>query len=643
MDPLLRSLRSSLARGRLTILCGAGISHEAPSHLPLAVQLIEAARVEFLADFSRYMGRIEIRPEAFFEVLSRTCKNELYGFLERSLDSHSPNTNHYILAYCLGVGCNIVTTNFDCLIELAAKRSGISFGAGESRGRTAKRSWLLKVHGTIDQPKSIALTVDHVGGPLSPARAACFANLTAKRKLLVIGYSGLDQFDIVPALAASKYSEIIWVSHDPTRTKYQLRHQLPKLLPVLPPRVLHLDANTGEFLRLLVPPSVRCPVQLHSAPPAPVRRTASISRVRRARVTIDLLMHQDQYAQIPALIRRERLLQRWYFRIADFEARSITTPRRNRAWANKREHFRAALFSLSSAQRALYLPTLSKWADTSDRLEIVRHVVMRELSKGHKTPALLEAGAELLYELVERQEHRHAEKLVPLLRRAASQGSYIIAKARVALELSNFHLEGYERRRKDARLLRVAEREVRIALELFGAEFINDKYFSFQALHTLARIHSLRDEYVEAVRLYKQCSQFFQMVSVNNWILAEYQLANLRGGRSMACSEVPFVHLLSSKQTIGQTILSTILASLKSGIAVQEATLSSSNAVLDRGSARVDNVVQRTGLLCAGRRNPRTQNLNFGLVQREEAHPNCRTPSTVCLAIIVHARLIIDR
>ena len=545
MEELLRSLRTSLSRGRLTILCGAGISHEAPSDLPLAFQLIEAARVEFLADFCKYVGRIEIRPEAFFEILSRTCKKELLGFLRRSLVSNSPNTNHYILAYCLGVGCNVITTNFDCLIELAAKRSGIRFGAGESRGRVAKHSWLLKVNGTIDQPESIALTVDHVGGPLTPVRAACFANLAAKRKLLVVGYSGLDQFDIMPALAASQYSEVIWVSHDPTRTKYQLRNQSPKSLREPPPRLVHLEANTGEFLRLLVPTSVRCPVRLHATPTAPVRRSISLSRSRRARITIDLLMHQDQYSQIPALIRKERLSRRWYFRIADFEARSITTPRRDRTWADSREQFRAALFSMPSDRRALYLPTLSKWTDTSSRLEIVRQVVMDELTKGHQTSTLLEAGAELLYELVERQEHGHADELVPLLRRAASQGSHIIAKARVALELSNFHLEKYERRRKDARLLHIADREARTALELFGAEFVNDKYFSFQALHTLARIHSLKGEFAEAVRLYKRCSHFFKLVeyqlsrtyaAVGQWRMALFHLsvcfrANKRSGR----------------------------------------------------------------------------------------------------------------
>lgn len=221
--------RDAIRRGEVTFFAGAGISAMAPSNLPLATGLIETILAPVLHPLALPAGLarsileilVRLRPEVIGDVLLEHLGEDAARPILTALRGR-PNAWHGLLAAALGAGCNVITTNFDTLIETAGRSLGAPIrtivGSAIDESRDA-RSVLFKIHGSIggsvrDALTSIALAVRQVGRGLSLRQTTLLRQLVETRPLVVLGYSGRDDFDILPALLnQQRTAPGLWIVH----------------------------------------------------------------------------------------------------------------------------------------------------------------------------------------------------------------------------------------------------------------------------------------------------------------------------------------------------------------------------------------------------------------------------------------------
>jgi len=267
--PLLRLIRQH-SYVRMSFLAGSGISVEAG--LPSAFGI-----GSFLADFfatsskaswelkqhltpvGNKLGiRVAIRFERLLQIVRDTVDPELA--ILRCLDqAKTPATLHEFLATMIALGSPVFTPNFDALIERAyfkkwptsplclvdrercrGRSHSPSFSAvWKSKIRTSlTKPMLFKLHGSLHgitysacglrrigkwQPQTVGATLDSIGRESMSARLEYYkekvlARELSGRLLIILGYSGLDDFDIVPTLERilkkGGLSGLVWIFHD---------------------------------------------------------------------------------------------------------------------------------------------------------------------------------------------------------------------------------------------------------------------------------------------------------------------------------------------------------------------------------------------------------------------------------------------
>ena len=229
---------------KLTFLVGAGCSVDAPSCLPLGRAMMEA-----IIDYTCVESEIEkirkleqLRFEALVEIIRDVLDKDLkiidfYGQCDK------PNIQHFFLADMIKKGNFVMTTNFDFLIEYALRQSGVpdediipvitredfeKFKDLYEQYNKGKKT-LYKIHGSTkniieDQStrESLIATIQAIGlnkegenvFQLESFKQPLFVNITKDRSLIVMGYSGSDDFDIVPTLKILKnLRNIIWINY----------------------------------------------------------------------------------------------------------------------------------------------------------------------------------------------------------------------------------------------------------------------------------------------------------------------------------------------------------------------------------------------------------------------------------------------
>ena len=227
-----------LDRDSLSVFCGAGISRD--SGLPLANELkraILAALPIPETEHDLYVNA-QLPFEAFMEVLADNCR--IQDILDIFLDGQ-PNTNHRLIARLVAEGTVrfIYTTNFDLLLERALTEVGLQQGRDfqvisrekefADIGFDEKTCYVLKLHGSADDPESIRTTLRGIAAKsLSEHRMRlirhCFAD-GPHTSTLILGYSCSDLFDLVPQIQSIKQStkKIILIEHgigkEPTEWK----------------------------------------------------------------------------------------------------------------------------------------------------------------------------------------------------------------------------------------------------------------------------------------------------------------------------------------------------------------------------------------------------------------------------------------
>lgn len=232
--------RAAIEDGRATLLVGAGVSAASPSRLPLAAELVEMLTGEVIsplpldARLSQQIVRslrglrLEVVADVFVECLGPRVLTPL----ERALRGRPGNFWHRFIATAMNRGCHVITTNFDTLIEESCDQLGIPFrivtSPAEARNLLSRPfqgpAVLFKIHGSLSGASSrqvtskLAIALRHVGRGLRRSMASLLSELIVARPLLVIGYSGRDDFDITPLLHfTDRRQPALWVLHDGAR------------------------------------------------------------------------------------------------------------------------------------------------------------------------------------------------------------------------------------------------------------------------------------------------------------------------------------------------------------------------------------------------------------------------------------------
>lgn len=217
----------TLCRTPLIVFAGAGVSFE--SGLPLVGELTRAIMdaLDMTPTEQDAIGAARLPFERFIETLAQISDaDELY----RVFEGGEPNAAHFVCAELLsrGLGRAVVTTNFDLLFESAIADTGVKVEKHWRDVDLGTVNWLaptpklLKIHGSIEDVESLAITIRRVASQQTmEARSVLLSQVFDRAiapKVIVLGYSGSDHFDINPALRALKRpaADVVLVSHDPS-------------------------------------------------------------------------------------------------------------------------------------------------------------------------------------------------------------------------------------------------------------------------------------------------------------------------------------------------------------------------------------------------------------------------------------------
>lgn len=384
----------ALGNRRLLIFCGAGISWPAPSRLPLANALVSSAAAALLEPYDVALTQLAVRPEVFFSYPYRINPAATLDAIGHLLQSRSFNSLHAACAETLRRGNVVVTTNFDCLIEEAATQMGVPFTLALARS-DAVQSVVFKIHGSVGDLRSIALTIDQVGAGLGPARARYFQELLVGKTVLVLGYSGNDPLDILPVMREAAYSRIIWLDH---ASAFPLRRaHAPTALIKSLPRVTVWRGDTEAIVAGLIPTSASSLAEPLIPCDRPARPT--LSNAQKMRVVSQILMHQDDYQGVCDFLADKPLADDLHLRILQFEAESSISVRRA-DWALRRDTLLDSLFDAAPPVQDRHLPTMAKYNHRADRLQALHRIALSALGAEMPSSDQIEAAIETLYELI---------------------------------------------------------------------------------------------------------------------------------------------------------------------------------------------------------------------------------------------------
>ncbi|MBN1801317.1 MAG: tetratricopeptide repeat protein [Candidatus Lokiarchaeota archaeon] len=305
------NLKNILENENLTFLVGAGSSLDPPSCLATAKSMMKAILLhacpkEELQKLYHLVNKRKIRFEQLIDIIRDHMDNEL-KIIEYYDQSTTPNKQHYFYAQMLLKGNFIMTTNFDSLIE----RALINLGVDKSKIKCVitKKDFLkhsnpaklyekgtktlYKIHGSTQNlingqnTKDSLIATIHAFGTdkeglntfqVEPFKKPLFVNISKNRSLIIMGYSGSDDFDILPALYDLKDIEnIVWINHTTERSdnfslievSLEKMLQTDKLWRILSnirkksnvKHLFRLDANTSDLINYFFDNQPKHPVQ----------------------------------------------------------------------------------------------------------------------------------------------------------------------------------------------------------------------------------------------------------------------------------------------------------------------------------------------------------------------------------------------
>lgn len=229
------------------VIVGSGVSMPAPTCVPgvapflkQTLDLLEAVTgitpsnpVDEPDDFRR-----RIFPEICYGAIAEAFRTDthlkIWEIFNRATAARlgaRPNSGHLAIVH-LAAACGwpVITTNYDCFLEMAAEESGIPHRLDIPRIRDRAVQYvtqpgamtLIKMHGSAEEPKTIRSTVGDLSRLARVLDRMTF--MPAPERILLIGYSGRD-FDLFPYVARlADRTDVLWIdpAHedgDPSRFK----------------------------------------------------------------------------------------------------------------------------------------------------------------------------------------------------------------------------------------------------------------------------------------------------------------------------------------------------------------------------------------------------------------------------------------
>ncbi|MFX1390023.1 MAG: tetratricopeptide repeat protein [Promethearchaeota archaeon] len=268
-----------------TYLVGAGISMDPPSSVPSARMFVRELFKYYAPEdeIEKLLSLNSLRYEFLVEKVQNLFDKEL-KFLDYLDRIKEPNAIHIFLANMIMRYNYVITTNFDYLIEMALKKKLSMFPAfheyhkkvmvivkkEDYQKKVSFQFPIIKIHGSKwdvmkgrSTEDSLITTISALGREkekgetfaIEPYKKPLINEVIFGRDLVIMGYSGSDDFDITPMLRELKnMKRIIWIEHDQNLTlgkeeifKYKSPEDLTRLsspeLPKLDRFLIELAAN----------------------------------------------------------------------------------------------------------------------------------------------------------------------------------------------------------------------------------------------------------------------------------------------------------------------------------------------------------------------------------------------------------------
>ncbi|MCK4270597.1 MAG: SIR2 family protein [Methanogenium sp.] len=224
----LQDILKIVETGNLNFFVGAGISKGGQAGLPDGSGLVNSIVRDWVSDddaiskLNLYADNGLLRLEVLMQIGMDTFADRqavidpLLSFM-----GASPNENHYFLALALKKGCNVITTNFDILIEAAYWNL---FGTlpptiitKDQFKNSSSRGSIFKLHGSVgylklkanslglcDARETIIVSLKQVAQGLDQEKSEVMMKLIRQTPTLFWGYSCMDDFDIFPVFRECK-------------------------------------------------------------------------------------------------------------------------------------------------------------------------------------------------------------------------------------------------------------------------------------------------------------------------------------------------------------------------------------------------------------------------------------------------------
>jgi hypothetical protein len=228
----LQEARNALQSKKMAFLVGAGISAGRQSWLPTWRELTEAMLLAISGENWEQEVSIVIPhldrllTEVIFQLMiPEIGKKSAFRPLLSTMLSEDYSEIHKFLAYfIIKHNAVVLTTNYDILIETAAKKSldcrnlQIYAKSEEYNKWDGSSGALMKLHGTVDDLDSTRFAINQVFRGLDKTMEKVIRKVLETRVLFVIGYRGADEFDINPILFNNNQQGcgIKWLVHKDT-------------------------------------------------------------------------------------------------------------------------------------------------------------------------------------------------------------------------------------------------------------------------------------------------------------------------------------------------------------------------------------------------------------------------------------------